>query len=151
MWGMVWISIIRTLMSAGRSEQHIESLCVTTASTIWRKHENGPQCGDGDLWSCRQGSDVNGRVKTKINKTDLSQKSFPTILRKSIPQTQKAAVKEKRVKAWSGRNKTEIRRRKEEKLYSKTRKMRDYLPLQTKKKIKNKELDIPHTGISYTA
>lgn len=42
-----------------------------------------------------RGAGVNGRVKMKTNKTDLSQKSPK---KKSLAQTQKAAVMEKKLK-----------------------------------------------------
>lgn len=45
-----------------------------------------------------RGAGVNGRVKMKTKTTELS-KSLPTIEKISLPQTQKAAVREKRVKA----------------------------------------------------
>lgn len=45
------------------------------------------------------GAGVYEGVKTKTNTIDLPQKSLPTTLKKSLPQTQKAAVREKRAKA----------------------------------------------------
>jgi len=46
---MAWTSTVRTLMSAGRSEQCTDRLPHTAASTINRDHQNGPQGGDEDL------------------------------------------------------------------------------------------------------